>query len=295
EKHLATLGVELRDESREDNTGKEYDADNFSLFAQDEYQVLEALYLVMGARYDEHSEFGSELTPKVSLVWDINPHLKGKASYGRGFRAPNISELFITSWRQRGRVIYAANPELDPETSDSYEIGVEGHYGPFRGGLTLFRNDYKDLIEAEFVESLGSGQKRKDYYILGNVARARTQGLELRGDLTLPLGFSLAAGAMWLDTENRETGEELEGQPQFKGDLKLGYHNTALRLNANIRAIYYGEAYGAAADEADCALVHCYVAKEVCTNTKLFAGIDNLFDDDEREPTLFYSGINVTF
>ncbi|MBN2792793.1 MAG: TonB-dependent receptor [Desulfuromonadales bacterium] len=295
EKHLATVGVELRDESREDNTGKEYDADNFSVFAQDEYQVLEVLYLVMGARYDEHSEFGSELTPKVSLVWDINPHLKGKASYGRGFRAPNISELFITSWRQRGRVIYTANPELNPETSDSYEIGLEGHYGPFRGGLALFRNDYQDLIEAEFVESVGSGQNRRDYYLLENVARARTQGLELRGDLTLPLGFSLAASAMWLDTENRETGEELEGQPEFKSDLKLGYHNESLRLDANIRAAYYGEAYSAAGNESDYALMHGYIAKGITEKLKIFAGVDNLFDEDESEPTFFYSGINVKF
>ncbi|HDS16658.1 MAG TPA: TonB-dependent receptor [Proteobacteria bacterium] len=295
ERHLATVGVEFRDETREDNSGRKLDADNLSCFIQDEYQITDSLYLVLGARYDEHSEFGSELTPKISLVCDINSHLKWKASYGQGFRAPSISELFITSWRQRGKIIYEANPDLDPETSKSYEVGLEGYYGCFRGGVTAFRNDYDDLIEARFVESIGSGQQKKDYYILENVASARTQGVELRGNLSLPLGFSLDGGATWLDTENRETGKELEGQPNFKGDLKLSYQNEVLRLHANLRTSYYGKAYSSAGDEPDYALVHAYVAKGITDQLKLFVGIDNLFNDDEREPTFFYGGVNVTF
>jgi outer membrane receptor for ferrienterochelin and colicins len=197
DKHILIVGSEFREESREDETGRDDDLDNFSFYLQDEYQVFNPLYLVLGVRFDEHSEFGSKWTPRASMIYSFFNNLRLKASYGCGFRAPSISELFVTSYRKRGKWIYEPNPDLDPEESESYEVGIEGEYKKFWGRIIGFRNEIEDLIEAVHYKSTGMGKKKKDYYRYQNIAEATMEGVELESGLNLPLNFSIS-GKRWL-------------------------------------------------------------------------------------------------
>lgn len=293
-RHLVTVGVEFREEGRRDSSSSKMDVDNLGFLLQDEYQILEPLYLVAGVRFDDHSKFGSQWTPRVSLIYDITDHLRVKGGYGRGFRAPNLTELFVATWKQRGKKIYEPNSALDPEKSDSYEIGVEGEYGKFRGGLTFFRNEMKDMIEPVYTRSEGTGNNKKDYYRYRNISSARTQGIELESGIALPYGFSLTGNFAWMDTRNKDTGKDLEGQPDYKGDLKVGYDHPGSNIHANVRMSYIGRRYYEAGDEGGYALFNCYVSKGINRYLKVFAGIDNMFDKSEAEPTFFYTGITVS-
>ena len=302
DKHVLTVGSEFRGESREDITGRDDDVDNFSIYLQDEYQVFDPLYLVFGVRFDEHSEFGSEWTPRASLIYNIFDNLRLKTSYGTAFRAPTISELFITSYRMRGKWIYEPNMALDPETSESYEIGIEGEYKKIWGRITAFRNEVEDLIEAIYYKSTGTGKKKKDYYRYQNIAEATMEGVELECGLKLPLGFSLLGNMTYLDTEDKETGMDLEGQPDYKGHLKLGYHYPEFGLRANVRIDYIGERYYADGTEDDYTLFDCYLSKGFSRHLKLFAGINNIFNTREEkdnivyvEPTFYYGGISISY
>lgn len=302
DRHILTLGTEFRAEDREDETGRDNDIDNLGFYLQDEYQVLDPLYLVLGLRYDDHSDFGSEWTPRTSLIYSFLENLRFKASYGTGFRAPTISELFVTSYRKRGKWVYEPNPDLDPEESDSYELAIEGEYKDFQGKITAFRTEVDDLIEPILYKSTGKGKKKMSYYQYENIAEATMQGIELESRIALAYGFSLSGHLTYLDTEDEETGHDLEGQPDYKGYLKLSYLNPKYDLRANLRTNYIGERYYEDGSEDDYALVNFYLSKGITQNVKLFAGVDNIFNTKEEkdevvyvEPTTFYSGITAEF
>ena len=302
DKHILIVGSEFREESREDETGRDDDLDNFSFYLQDEYQVFDPLYLVLGVRFDEHSEFGSEWTPRASMIYSFLNNLRLKASYGCGFRAPSISELFVTSYRKKGKWIYEPNPDLDPEESESYEVGIDGEYKKFWGRITGFRNEIENLIEAVYYKSTGKGKEKKDYYRHQNIAEATMEGVELESGLNLPLNFSISGNLTYLETEDKKTGKDLEGQPDYKGYLKLGYHYLEFGLRANIRMDYIGERYYDSGIQDAYTLYHCYLSKELFRGFTLFAGVDNIFNKRvemdnvvDVEPTFYYAGVTISY
>ncbi|MBW2011432.1 MAG: TonB-dependent receptor, partial [Deltaproteobacteria bacterium] len=74
--HMITLGAEYRDEKREgvENRGESpinKSVDNSAVFFQDDFISLDALQITAGVRLDEHSDFGSEVSPRISLVYDL--------------------------------------------------------------------------------------------------------------------------------------------------------------------------------------------------------------------------------
>lgn len=300
DKHLLTLGSEFRTEDRQDDTGRDDDIENLGFYIQDEYQILDPLYLVAGLRYDEHSDFGSEWTPRTSAVYSLLDSLRLKASYGTGFRAPSISELFVHSYRKRGKWIYEPNPDLDPEKSESFEVGIEGEYKMVQAGLTALRTEMEDLIQPMLYKSIK--KKKQSYYRYENISEATLQGLELEYTFFLPKGFTLSGNWTYMDTENEKTRRDIEGVPEHKGLLKLSYAHQELGLRANIRMNYIGERYYKDKSEGDYTVFHAYCSKKVHENFDLFAGMDNIFNTKEEsdnvvfpEPTTVYAGVTWNY
>ncbi len=298
ENHLLTLGTEYVQERREDDSGLDDDVETFSVYAQDEYQIFEPLYMALSVRWDNYSDFGSEWTPRVSMTYAILDNLRLKGAWGKGFRAPGFLELFIPTYMKQGKQINEPNDDLEPESSESYEIGLQGEYKNFQAGITWFKTDIEDLIEAVYYASTGSGKKKKDYYQYQNIAEATLSGLEFECSLKLPAGFTLSGNLAYLDTEDETTGEELEGRPDYKGTVKLAYHCLPLGIRANVRVTHVGERYYAAGDGGSITLVDTYLSRDMTDRLQLFAGVDNLFNTGENhyeEPEFFYCGVRFSY
>ncbi len=298
EKHLLTLGTEYVQERREDDSGLDDDVETFSVYAQDEYRIFEPLYMTLSVRYDNYSDFGSEWTPRVSMTYAILDNLRLKGAWGKGFRAPGFLELFIPTYMKQGKQIIEPNDDLEPESSESYEIGIQGEYNNFQAGITWFKTDIEDLIEAVYYASTGSGKSKKEYYQYQNIAEATMQGVELECSLKLPAGFTLSGNLAYLDTEDKTTGEELEGRPDYKGTVKLAYQCLPLRIRTNVRVTHVGERYYANGDQGSMTLVDTYLSKDVTDRLQLFVGVDNLFNtgkDNYEEPEFFYCGARFSY
>ena len=296
--HLLTLGTEYLEEQREDDSGLDDNVETFSVYAQDEYQIFEPLYMALSLRYDDFSDFGSEWTPRVSMTYAILDNLRLKGAWGKGFRAPGFLELFIPTYMRQGKQINEPNDNLDPESSESYEIGLQGEYKNFQAGITWFKTDIEDLIETVYYTSTGSGKKKKDYYRYQNIAEATMRGLEFECRLNLPAGFTLSGNLAYLDTEDKTTGEELEGRPDYKGSVKLAYQYLPLGIRTNIRVTHIGERYYAAGDEGSMTVVDTYLSRDMTDRLQLFAGVDNLFNtgkDNYEEPEFFYCGVRFSY
>ncbi len=173
-------------------------ADMRTLWAQDRVS-LNRLTLILGARYDDHSIFGAAFSPKAGANLRINENLRLRASYGRGFRAPDLGQLYYRFLNPTSFYQVIGNPHLEPKHANSYQLGSEyaTRRGNFRFGFNLFRNDVANLIEAvnlgfiatraqlaaimarEGIDPSFDPVLNRLLFFYENVRDARTQGVEL--------------------------------------------------------------------------------------------------------------------
>lgn len=285
--HRVTAGVEYRHEDRTDGA-LQHDGDNFGTFIQDEVQFDDRAGMVLGARYDSHSDFGSATSPKVALWYRVSDLLRLRASYGEGFRAPTLYELYTGSLYTKKEIVNA-NADLDAEHSRSYEIGADLTWKSIDFSVTAFRNDMRDMIHKEFLYYLKEGSGKKvieiPVYELQNISEAMTRGIECTATLRLPYGFTLSDELSFIDTEDGRTGEDLLYVPEFSNTFTLSYGRGKSGFRGNIRIVTAGNQLLEGGERAaGYTLVHCYMAKQVSDRADLFIGVDNIFD---KEPDVY--------
>lgn len=175
--------------------------DTSALFAELRYELTDRASLTGGLRIDHHEEFGTHASPRLYLNYALTDSLMLKAGWAQAFKAPDLRQTnpgWGTRSRGRGCQPFAGpcwmvgNPDLQPETSDTYEIGLnyQGANG-VDAELTYFRNDIEDMI-AVVGPSLGTidiGGVDYAIYERGNIDTATTSGFE--GGLSLPLTDTL--------------------------------------------------------------------------------------------------------
>ncbi|HYW04957.1 MAG TPA: TonB-dependent receptor [Gammaproteobacteria bacterium] len=112
------------------------------LFLQDEWGFARDWDLTAGVRYDHYTDWGKTVNPRLALVWQTRYNLTTKFLYGRAFRAPSFAEQYNIN-----NPIALGNPNLNPETIDTYETAFDYQYSAsLRGGLNLFYYRMHDLI-----------------------------------------------------------------------------------------------------------------------------------------------------
>ncbi|GAL15477.1 colicin I receptor precursor [Vibrio astriarenae] len=128
--HTLTFGAEwnyseLENPASFEQTGKE-DAHEQALFVQDQWLINDAYTLTYGTRLDFHDSFGSHWSPRAYLVNTVNDKLTLKGGVGSAFNAPTLlqtsTQVMTPSCKERCHL--TGNPDLDPETSVSYEISA---------------------------------------------------------------------------------------------------------------------------------------------------------------------------
>ncbi len=134
-------------------------------FVEDSIRLFDRIFLDGGLRYESNDVFGSELTPRVSGALVIKETAtRIHASWGKGFRAPTINDLFFPGF---------GNPNLQPEHSESYDVGVDQKLwqNRIRFGSTFFHNQFTNLIQFVFDPVTFLAMPI-------NVGRAVTEGVE---------------------------------------------------------------------------------------------------------------------
>ena len=322
ERHLLTGGADFRQEKARDNT-VDKDVNNAAAFLQDELKIGQALMLVLGARFDHHSEFGSVLNPKAGFTYSLKDSFRIKGSYGGGFRAPNIFELYVN--KDTPKNLVHANARLGSETARAYELGAEGQYRGVFGKVTVFKNDLKDMINTvqvgvDTIKAAalaaggggggggGGGQaaQTRPIFEYRNIDRAMTQGVELSAEIRLPLGFSLSEEATLMDTEDKATSQRLFNRPDWLNVAKLSYRNSGLGVKANLRAMSLGnQKFTRTQTIGGFTYWNLYAAKKIFGAFELYGGVNNIFNanpalsgatDGQRDTgTFFYLGLTAEY
>ena len=145
-------------------------------YVQDEVAVSDGFRITSGLRFDWQRvsvlPVGSRLDPKLGAVYTPAAGTRFRASFAAGFRYPSISELFTGVSTGVSQLAIVPNPDsLKAERSYSYEVGYSQKlFNQFFVELSLFQNDFEDLIEAGVTER---GEIK-----FSNVTKARIRGIE---------------------------------------------------------------------------------------------------------------------
>jgi outer membrane receptor for ferrienterochelin and colicins len=313
DQHLIRGGIEwIHDTYRGRNRIRDTDGNSASTrvaWVQYEAAPLSVLTATIGARVDDHSAFGSAVSPKVALSAKPAEWISVRAAFGRGFRAPDLGQLYYRFLNPTSVYQVIGNPLLRPESSSSWQYGFDVRRGSrARVALNLFHNDVRNLIESAnlgFIATAGqlaaiaaaeridpdfSVQLNRLLFFYKNITHARTQGAELEGDLRLHADIRLSGSYAFLDAVNAATKVPLTGRSTHHGTVRIDWTPLPIGLRANLRGTFYSpwivsvaqSAAGPVATRAaKFALWDLTLAKSLTRGAELFGAIENLTDSQD--------------
>ncbi|MEM9572551.1 MAG: TonB-dependent receptor [Pseudomonadota bacterium] len=234
------------------------------LFGLYEFQATEALTLTGGVRVDDHNAFGTETTGRAAIAFNPNPQLTLRASWGQGFKAPTLFQL-------SGGGFADPNPNLQPETSEAFDAGIDWRSpdGRFEASLTVFQADIENLIS---FASTG-------YF---NEAEVETQGVEVTGRVQLSDWASVEVGYGYVDATDSD-GDPLRRVPEHSGDVTFSVDPEG-PFSGAILIRYNGEEPNSATTEVDSwTRVDVTGSYDLNEKIELFGRIENLFDEEYQQ------------
>lgn len=198
---LLTFGGEWRHDKLKDpvnltgGSSSNTSASQYALFLEDEWRIFEPLALTTGIRMDDHETYGDHWSPRAYLVYNATDTVTVKGGWATAFKAPSLLQLspdWITG-SCRGACEIVGNPDLKPETSESFELGLyysgeEGWLEGVQASITTFQNDVDDRISISRTANVDQAQSYPNYVGLNadgepifryyNVNKARIRGVE---------------------------------------------------------------------------------------------------------------------
>lgn len=282
-----TLGGEYRRETVEADSlasaNGEEEVAHKALFVQDEITLFSGrLLLTPGLRYDDHEYFGSEISPRIYLLYKLTSSLNFKAGYGQAFNAPTAKQVSPDYNASTGPHTFLGNPDVEPEASKSYEVGLEYYGDALSAKVFMFHNDIDDMIAYRRVGSTGPGG-RFSIYQADNIDKARLRGVETELSASLSQGFDLTFGYNYLDAEDTQNHEALSGRPEHSVSLKLKHHAQTLGLDSTLRYQYVGkQSFENDASTMErvpgYSLWHLAFTKKLTSHFELQLGVENIGD-----------------
>nr|WP_235209813.1 TonB-dependent receptor [Sphingobium sp. Ant17] len=279
-------------------------------FAEATWTIVDGFNLTGGARYDDHSTFGSKWSPRAYAVWNINDNVTLKGGVSRGFKTPRVEQIAegIIGFGRQGTLPLLGTPGLSPETSTSYEAGLYfDSHGFFSGNVTLFNNDFNDRITSgvfvpncQFAASpnrpgcvdVGNFPTIEQFSQSINIDKARTRGAEVATRFTFSPAVSLVLNYTYTDSEQLSGPNEglpLVGMPKhmLNGNLrwKLG-DKASVWARAEIRSSRFrndADDRAGVGDFRGYELFHIGGSYQITPAFRLAATVNNILDTDYAE------------
>jgi vitamin B12 transporter len=228
---------------------------------------VSGLTLTGGVRYDDYSKFGGQTTFGANFAYtpnDGNTILRG--TYAEGFRAPSLTEALPPF----------GNAALKPETAKSFDAGIEQHFldDKIIASATYFRRKSNDTIAFSSVTFQSE-----------NIARTRTEGIELVLSVRPADNFSVAAHYSVIDATNRSAGVQfgnrLARRPKDTASLSADW-KTPIGLALGSTVTITGDSFNNAANTQRLdgyILAGLRASYPVSEQLEIYGRVDNLFDE----------------
>jgi vitamin B12 transporter len=260
-------GAEFRSETGENQGNFDESLNNKALYLNNTIKLFkESLILNAGLRYDDHETSGSKTTYRLGALYSLKSlDVRIRSSYGTGFRAPTLNELFFP---------FYGNLNLKPEESWSWEIGAEKNIlsDKITLSLTYFDQEYENLIQTDPLT-----------WTAANIAEAKIRGIETNVSVSLIKNISINAGYTYLDAKDETTGEWLTRRPKDKITVSSQFASDDISILLDY--LFVGKRYDASVkrDLPSYSLINLSGTYKASNWLTLFARVENLFDSEYEE------------
>lgn len=223
------------------------------LYVQDQISLLgDRLMITPALRYDDYrlkvhpdaiylanvppgvqaTDFSdSAWSPKLALMYRINPDLNIYANYAYGFRAPPFDDVNAAFRNPVQSYVLIPNPNLVSETSQGLELGFKGHAGESSYALAAFYNRYKDFIDSSTQLDCPADPNcvpgYRGTFQATNRERVRIYGVEAKGEWMIDRHWSLAGSIAYASGKDEETDAPLNSINPLTGVAGVRYTSAA--------------------------------------------------------------------
>lgn len=231
---------------------------DYALFSSAEWTVFEhdteggkksSLVIRPGLRWSYNTSYQAPITPSINIKWDISPSWVARACYARGFRAPNLKELYFYFVDINHNI--RGNEQLLAERSHSTNISLFGKKAfkdkiAARVEIVGFFNDVHNLITLAQTRAVENGTPEFGYV---NIGRVQTLGSRINGSLILQ-NLTIAPGANWLQRRSQFVKKgEIFAANNMEYRLNVMYELKPYQLTINFLVKHTGRQQGFVADE----------------------------------------------
>lgn len=215
--------------------GKNLDQTTIALYGEDEYFITDDLIFTTGLRYIYSDLFDSEFTPRVYLVYHLNDNMAFKGGISKGYKTPAAKELTNGYYNYSNNSASFGNPDLKPEESINYELGVDFRIFDFAHySITGFITDFTNQISSEDLTGMQNGIDCTTTTTTTctrpiNLGKTQTKGMEFALNTKTYNGFSLNSSYTLMDNRYKDGqknwfgGDRIENLPRHIAMLKLNY------------------------------------------------------------------------
>lgn len=272
----AVFGAEHVFSRSKDSSGRHSNRSD-SGYAQFVLTPVSQVTLTGGLRVDDYRTYGTKTTFAANAAWRPIGSTTVRASYAEGFKAPTLYQLFGPY----------GNETLQPETAQSYEVGVEQRLvgGRMILGLTAFERDIVNQVDFISCGSLTTGIcANRPFGVYANIGRTRARGAEATISLRPTDRLTMDMNYTYVDAEDRQTGLPLLRRPDHSVNMSVDWEmvKDVLRVGTSVQNVagrddFIGfsrgtlDGYTVASIRASVALGEYY---------ELYGRVENLFDEE---------------
>lgn len=338
--HTVTIGGQYLDEKLTDSNNKFNTStkviDNISrkshaLFIEDEWWLLDNFALTAGMRYDHDENYGSHYSPRVYGVWNIDDSFTLKGGISTGYRTPSIRQA-VADWGHgtgggRTNGVILGNPDLKPEKSTNYEVGLSYTNDIVDTSITGFYTKFKDKLQNIEVcrspeysgkydssihdKCIANGQKFYFVQTNENIDTAELKGIEIAAKISPLEVLSFTGSYTWnktKQTSGANKGVPLNRIPEHLVKVSADWQFTP-KANVWTKVSFRGKETslsrgGARGTEYDSyTLLDIGGSYKINRDVSVFGGIYNVTNKDvndknhgrDLEGRRYFMGINVDF
>lgn len=284
--------------------GDEASVYSVSGYAQDEWNITEALNITAGFRIGQYKESGQTFTPKISAMYKLGD-FNLRATYSNGFKAPTIKELYYHYYAtiMSKYKAYYGNTGLKAQKSHYYSVNMEYQKSHFKASITAYHNNIRNMISLQTIPTSYEDKlllvEETMKYI--NLAKGRTYGIDFTFEAILPANFKIGGGYSFLNAKGQRTDDEaagdymkyvyINGTSRHNANVKTSWNKSfrKYKLGVNLTGRYQSKRYYISDGNTKGYQLWRLNTSHAFLNTKKWkldmnAGIDNIFDYIDRTP-----------
>lgn len=252
----------LKDKVESTTSFAENERSNKAFYALIQDKVASGL-LQISARVDDNEAFGSHKTGNIAWSYDITGNILLNLSYGTAFVAPSFNDLYFVS------PFFNGNPDLDPETSSSTELGFTGNHLWGNWDFRAYRTEIENLIVLN-----------NSFSSVENADETEINGAEFEVSSNVA-GWDSQLNVSVIDPVNKSTNTILQGRA--KRTLKMNIAQTFGSHQVSINVLAQSPRFANASNSVELpgyGIINLMVEKPFNKHWALKTRFDNILDKD---------------